>query len=89
MQTEHTELEVDRAAFLRMEEKMWWASEEGQSCGKALSCALEEEEAHGGERSICDQECQMSVGGLEMTSQVLLFWKHLHASNISETSEGN
>lgn len=23
---------------------MWWGSEEGESCGKAVSCALEEEE---------------------------------------------
>lgn len=38
---------------------MWWGSEEGQSYGKALSCALEEEEAHGGGRSVCDQEHQM------------------------------
>lgn len=93
MQTDHTELKFIGAAFLRMGEKMWWESEGGQSCGKALSCALEEEEAHGGGRSICDQECQMSVGGLEMASQVLLFWKHLHSSNISETldpaQEGN
>lgn len=59
MQTDHTELKFIGAAFLRMEDKMWWGSEEGQSCGKALSCALEEEEAHGGGRSICDQECQM------------------------------
>lgn len=45
---------------------MRWGIEEGQCCGKALSCALEEQEAHGGGRSVCDQEHQMSVGALEM-----------------------
>lgn len=44
MQTDYTKLEVHRICISDMEKKMWWGSEEDQPCGKALSCALEEEE---------------------------------------------
>ncbi|TRZ22076.1 hypothetical protein HGM15179_004980 [Zosterops borbonicus] len=70
-----------------MEKKMWWGTEEEESCGKALSCALEEEEGVVEGEAFVAKNIKCQGEAWKWPLKGLLLWKHLDASNMSETSD--